>query len=286
MVGAGAFIAATTLLAKALGTDALGAPLHPFQITFGRFAFAGLAIAAVVVALRPAISFAQLRWHALRVLFGWGGVTLMFAAVATIPLAEATAISFLNPMVAMILAVLFLGERVGPVRRTAAAIALAGGLLLIRPGTGVFAPGALLALGAALALGAEVLLIKRLTRSDGPLAILAFSNGLGVILATLTVLPVWQTPTGAQWAAMVALGLAMACAQGCFVNGLRRAETSFVTPFIYLTLVFAGLYDFMLFGVLPDAVGWTGAAMIVTGALVLAWREGRAHRPQPAARPI
>ncbi|WP_306418031.1 DMT family transporter [Jannaschia formosa] len=278
MVAAAAFIAATTLLAKALGTPALGAPLHPFQITFGRFAFAALAVGAVVVALRPAIGFGQWRWHALRVLFGWGGVTLMFASVATIPLAEATAISFLNPIVAMVLAVLFLGERVGPVRWSAAAIALAGGLLLIRPGAGVFAPGALLALGAALALGAEVLLIKRLTRREGPLTILAFSNGIGVIFATLTALPVWQAPTGAQWTAMAALGLAMACAQGCFVNGLRRAETSFVTPFTYLTLVFAGVYDLMLFGTLPDAVGWTGAGLIVAGALTLAWREGRAVR--------
>jgi drug/metabolite transporter (DMT)-like permease len=129
-----------------------------------------------------------------------------------------------------------------------------------------------------------VLLIKRLTRTESRLAILAYSNGIGLLLASATALPVWQAPTGAQWAGMAALGLAMAAAQGCFVTAMGRAEASFVAPFSYLTLVFAALYDAALFGVVPDAVGWAGAALIVGGALILAWREGRpARRAQAAA---
>jgi drug/metabolite transporter (DMT)-like permease len=279
MVAAAALIAGTTLLAKALGTVALGTPLHPFQITFGRFLFAAIAVAAVVAFLRPRIDAARWPLHLGRVLCGWAGVTLMFAAVATIPLVEATAISFLNPIVAMALAVPLLGERVGPIRWMAAAIAVAGALLLLRPGGGVIAPGALLALGAALALGTEVLFIKRLTRTETTLAILAFSNGIGLVISSGTAATVWQAPSPGQWGAMAGLGLAMAAAQLCFASSLARAEASFVTPFGYLTLVFAGLYDAVLFGIVPDAVGWAGAGMIVAGAALLAWREGRAARP-------
>jgi drug/metabolite transporter (DMT)-like permease len=275
MVAATALIAATTLLAKALGTEALGTPLHPFQITFGRFLFAALAVACAVAALRPTIRATNWRVHLTRVVFGWTGVTLMFASVATIPLAEATAISFLNPVVAMVLAVPLLGERVGPIRWSAAAIAILGAVLLLRPGAGVIAPGALLALGAALALGVEVMFIKRLTRTEATLAILAYSNGIGLVIASVTAVAVWQAPTGAQWAALAGLGLAMAGAQFCFASSLARAEASLVTPFSYLTLVFAGLYDGMLFGVVPDVVGWSGAGLIVAGAALLAWREGR-----------
>lgn len=286
MVGATILLAATMLLAKSLGTAALGAPLHPFQVTFGRFLFAALAVAAAIALLRPRVRPDRWRLHVARVLFGWGGVTLMFAAVATIPLAEATAISFLNPVVAMALAVPLLGERVGPIRWAAAAIAVAGALLLLRPGSAAIAPGALLALGAALALGAEVLIIKRLTRTEGTLAILAYSNGVGLAIATATALPVWQTPAGAQWAAMAGLGLAMAAAQLCFASALARADASLVTPFSYLTLVFAGLYDAAIFGVVPDAVGWAGAALIVAGAGLLAWREARAARIPTAPAPL
>ena len=286
MVTATAFIAATTLLAKALGTDALGPPLPAFQVTFGRFLFGAVAIGAVAALLRPTLTLAHAPLQLGRVACGWTGVTLMFAAAASIPLAEATAISFLNPVVAMILAIPVLGERVGRVRWTAAAIAIAGGLLLLRPGAAAVAPGAVLAFGAALALGSEVLFMKRLTRVEGALSTLVWSNGVGLLVSCVAALPGWQAPTAAQWLAMGALGALMACAQGCFINALMRADASFITPFSYLTLVFAGLYDAAIFGVVPDAVGWTGAGLVILGAALLAWREGRLHRRATPPAPL
>ena len=65
----------------------------------------------------------------------------------------------------------------------------------------------------------------------------------------------------------------MAAAQTCFVNAMARADASFVTPFSYMTLIFATLYDALIFDVVPDAVSWIGAAIIVGGAGLLAWRE-------------
>ncbi len=96
MFCATAFIAATTLLAKALGTDALGPPLHPLQVSHGRFLFAWLAITAIALVLRPRFVRPHLPLHIGRTLCGFVGVTAMFAAAASIPLADATAISFLN----------------------------------------------------------------------------------------------------------------------------------------------------------------------------------------------
>jgi drug/metabolite transporter (DMT)-like permease len=272
MLAATALLAATTLLAKALGTDALGPPLHPVQVTFGRFLFAWLALIAVFAALRPTLTRVHWPLHTARVACGFTGVTLMFAAAAMIPLADATAISFLNPVFCMLLAIPLLGERVGPWRWTAAAIALVGALVLIRPGATVEV-GALLALGAALIIGLELIFIKRLSGREAPLQLLLISNSIGVLIATLAVLWVWQPPTPAQWAGMAALGLTMAAAQFCFVNSMARADASFVTPFTYLTLVFAALYDAALFGVLPDAISLLGAAIILTGAALLAWRD-------------
>ncbi|WP_255588408.1 DMT family transporter [Jannaschia pagri] len=283
MVGATVLIAATTLLAKALGTAALGTALPPLQVTFGRYLFAALAIFAAAAVLRPPMTTRQARWHLARILCGWGGVTLMFASVALIPLAEATAITFLNPIFAMILAIPLLGEQVGRVRWTAAVIALAGAIVLLRPGTGVLEWGALLALGAAVLLGTEVLIIKRLTRHESLLATLVWANGLGLVIAASTALPGWQPPTMAQWAGLAALGLTMAAAQGLFVNAMARADASFITPFGYLTLVFAGLYDAALFDVWLDGLGWVGAALILMGAGLLAWREGQRSK---AAKPL
>ncbi|MGH1577366.1 DMT family transporter [Planktotalea sp.] len=278
MICATAFIAVTTLLAKAIGTGTLGAPLHPLQITQARFLFAALALGSAALILRPQFGAVDLKLHILRTTCGAAGVTLMFASVAFIPLSDATAISFLNPVFAMVFAIFLLGERVGPVRWSAAGIALCGAIILLRPGSGTFEPGALLALGAAVILGLEIIFIKKLSGREAPFQILLVNNAIGLVIATLAVLTVWEPPTFAQWCALAGIGVGMAMAQTCFLNSVARADASFVVPFSYGTLLFAALYDAAIFGVIPEAVSILGAIVIILGAALLAWRETRASK--------
>jgi drug/metabolite transporter (DMT)-like permease len=272
---ASAFVAGTTLLAKTLGTGTLGPPLHPLQISHGRFLFALLALSIVFTVVRP--RFTPIAWplHGLRAFFGWGGVTLMFAAAAFIPLSDATAISFLNPVVALLLAIPFLGEKPGPWRSAAVVTALFGAIILLRPTPEAFQPAALLALGAAVMLGCEVIVIKFLSGRENPPQILLINNIIGLSIASLAVLPVWHMPTVEQWAALAGIGFLMAAAQGCFINAITRADASFVSPFWYATLVFAAVYDGLVYADWPDRVSILGAAIIVAGAALLAWREAR-----------
>lgn len=268
-----AFIAGTMLLAKTLGTDVLGPPLHALQISHGRFLFAFLTIGTATAVMRPPLKRPDWALHIGRSAFGFGGVTLMFAAVAFIPLSDATAISFLNPVFGMLLAIPLLGERVGRWRWLAAVMALIGAMILLRPGPNSFQPAGLLALGAAMLLGMELIFIKRLANKEGPFQILLTNNALGLCMATVAVVPFWAQPTPAQWMALAALGGLMAAAQACFVNAMARADASFVTPFTYVTLIFAALYDAVVFGVVPDQISILGAVIILTGATLLAWRE-------------
>lgn len=277
-LAAAGFAAGTTLLAKALGTGVLGPPMHALQVSQGRFAFALLALGLGAAVIRPRFSRPDLRLHTARSVLGWGGVSCMFAAAAFIPLSDATAISFLNPVFGMMLAVPLLGERVGPVRWGAAAIALAGAAVLIRPGGGAVQLGALLALGSAMLLGAELIAIKRLSGREGPMQILLVNNMIGLGIASAAASFVWQAPTAAQWAALAGIGVLMAGAQACFVNAVARADASFVAPFFYAALIFAAIYDAAVFGVLPDAVSVLGAVIILCGVGLLVWREGRARQ--------
>ncbi len=275
MLTATAFIAGTMVMAKSLGTDALGPPLHPLQISHGRFLFAFLAIASAALILRPKISHPHFGLHIGRTLFGWGGVTLMFAAVAFIPLSDATAISFLNPVFGMLLAIPLLGERVGKWRWFAAFTALLGALILLRPGPDSFQLAGLLAFGAAVTMGMELIFIKKLANREPAFQILLINNTIGLCIATLAVMPVWVMPTSEQWGALATLGILMAAAQACFVNAMAQAEASFITPFSYVTLLFASLYDLIIFDVWPDWISLLGALTILSGASLLAWRERR-----------
>ncbi|MEO1639704.1 MAG: DMT family transporter [Pseudomonadota bacterium] len=284
MLAATAFIAGTMLLAKALGTGTLGPDLHPLQVSHGRFVFAFVTIGTAALILRPRFTRPHAGLHIGRTFFGWGGVTLMFAAVAYIPLSDATAISFLNPVFGMMLAIPLLGERVGPWRWLAAAMALIGALILLRPGPDTFQLAGILALGAALLMGMELVFIKKLANRERPFQILLINNAIGLCLSSLAVIPVWIMPSAGQWAALAALGACMAAAQACFVNAMARADASFVTPFSYVTLIFAALYDLLIFDVIPDAISITGAVIILCGASLLAWRERQRpirHAPVP-----
>lgn len=276
-----AFIAGSMLIAKALGSTTYGPPLHALQISHGRFVFAFMGIAAAALILRPGLSKPHFGLHFARTGAGWVGVTLMFASVAYIPLADATAITFLNPVFAMMLAIPLLGERVGRVRWSAAALALAGAMILLRPTPDSFQPAALLALGAALVMGFELIFIKKLASRENPFQILIFNNLIGMTIASCAVIPFWQAPTPSQWALLVAIGLCMATAQAFFVNGMARADASFAAPFSYGTLIFAALYDVIFFGRFPDLVTFVGAGIIITGAVLLALREARLKRPNP-----
>lgn len=283
---AASFIAATTLMAKGLSTDAYGPPLHALQISHGRFLFAFIGLSTAAALLRPSLSTPRWRLHIARTTFGWAGVTLMFASVAFIPLADATAISFLNPVFGMMLAIPLLGEKVGRVRWSAAILALIGALVLLRPTPASFQPAALLALGAAMVMGLELIFIKKLAGRENPFQILLVNNMIGLGIATCAVLAVWQVPTGAQWALLAGIGLCMAVAQTCFVNAMARADASFVAPFSYATLVFAALYDAIFYGVVPDTVTYLGAGIIMAGALWLALREARLKKPSPPERSV
>lgn len=281
-----AFIALSTFFAKVLGSGAVGEPMHPFQIVFGRYLFALLALTPFVIAARETFRGAPLGLYLGRAICGTGGVTGLFTAAALIPLADATAISFLNPVFAMILAIAFLGEKVGPIRWGAAAIALTGGLLLIRPGVDAIQPGALIALAAAAFMAVEIIFAKILARTEGVARLLFITNAIAVGISAAMASFFWVAPTWTEWAVMAAVGVSMVSAQALFMATIKVSDASFATPFFYATLVFAALYDFVWFGVAPVPLSLAGAALIIVGAVTLAIREARAGAAPAAPAPL
>ena len=128
-------------------------------------------------------------------------------------------------------------------------------------------------------MGFEIIFIKRLASTEPPFQILLINNAIGLTSASLAVIPVWHMPTAIQWTALAGIGIMMAAAQTFFVNAMARADASFVVPFSYATLIFATLYDFMFFAVVPARTSIIGAVIIISGALLLAWREARIAAP-------
>ena len=275
-----ALFALLSLVAKLLGTDALGPPLHPMQISAARFIFALLFLCAVVL-VKP-VSFDQVPWalHLRRSIAGWCGVTCLFTAAIVMPLADATAISFLSIIVTLGLSVFMLKERAGPRRWGAAIIALIGALLITRPGTSAFQPVALIALLAAVFIGFEIIFIKQLSGREPVLRILLINNMIGAIISAAVIGFVWQMPTLAQWLLIILIGFLMIGVQATNILAMQRGDASFVAPFWFATPAFAAVYDYLVFSQTISAPSGLGILLIIGGGIFISWREHRAKQKQ------
>ncbi len=127
----------------------------------------------------------------------------------------------------------------------------------------------LFALLAAAMMGLEAIFIKHLAGNEPPMRILIINNVIGSLIAAGAAAFVWVSPSTLQSGLLIALGVVMVSGQALFIHSLKRGEASAVVPAFYFVLVFAALYDLVLFGVFPSALALMGSAMIVLSALLL-----------------
>ncbi len=268
MVVACSLLAVTSLIAKTLGNDTIGPALHGFQISAGRFFFAFLCLMPVAALVRPSFRNANWKLHFGRSICGWLGVSAVFAAAARMPLADATAISFLSPIITMILAVFILREIIPAGRWLLVIMSFAGMGLITRPGMEAFQPAALIAFISACFMGLEMIFIKKLADTEHPVRILIINNGIGATVSVSMALAFWAVPSPLQWGLLALLGATMVTGQSCFIQSMKRGNASFVAPFMYVTPVFAALYDYWLFGEIVSLVSGFGITMIIISAVL------------------
>ncbi|WP_374981484.1 DMT family transporter [Pseudomonas solani] len=205
------------------------------------------------------------------------GTSLFFTTgLRYIPLAEATAVNFLAPLVVTALSVPFLGERVTRGQWVAVLLGLGGVMLIVRPGSSLFTPAILLPLASALCFGFYQLFTRRLSQTDSP-GTSNFITGITNTLIMSTLVPFfWEAPaTLAHGLLLLALG---ACGMGGHVlltQAFRHASPALLAPFSYGQIVFAGLLGFLLFGHAPDAIGIAGILVIVGSGLFTAYAQRR-----------
>ncbi|MBT2771869.1 DMT family transporter [Halomonas sp. ISL-60] len=220
--------------------------------------------------------------HALRSGMGAAAMFASFAAVALLPVAEATLLAQLTPVFMAIGGVLLLGERFSLYRAGGIILAIAGVAVLILPGlnasssNGQITGYALGALGALLTAGA-LLTVRRISRTETAASI-AFYFIVVAALAGLATLPLgWAALTRAEFALLVLSGLFGGAAHIAMTLALRYAEASRLAPFEYIALVWPVLADWVLFGI-PVSSGFLLALPLMLSGVALAAMEGRRLR--------
>ncbi|MHA1570982.1 MAG: DMT family transporter, partial [Alphaproteobacteria bacterium] len=213
-----------------------------------------------------------------RSLLAMVAMTAWFYGLSQMPLAEATALSFTTPLFSSIAAVLLLGEVMRARRWTATAIGFLGALIILRPGFTEITSATYLVLGAALLMAVSQTIVKQLTKTDHPNAIVFW---LAFLLTPISAVPAWfawQAPTMTQLMWLVALGAVATLGHQALVRSFRVADITAVMPLDFTRLPFAALIGYLAFAELPDMWTWIGAGVIVASSVYIAHREAQLRR--------
>jgi drug/metabolite transporter (DMT)-like permease len=251
--------------------------VNPLMIVWGRYA---MALPAMIV----------LAWrHPRRLLASNRPVAQIFRALLPLllsiaiivslqylPLADMTAILFTMPLMLILLAALFLRERITAAQLAAVVVGFAGAIIIVRPGIGALQWAALLTLAAAFGAALLQILTRWLREGSDPLATFAYTMLVGFAAASLPLPWVWQNMSAVNWALLVAGGIVQLLAHAALIAGFSRAPSVTLAPFLYVQLAGAALFGIFVFDQWPDVPTIIGTGIIVASGLYVAAAERRA----------
>ena len=204
------------------------------------------------------------------------GTSLFFTTgLMYIPLAEATSVNFLAPVLVTALSVPLLGERVTRGQWLAVIFGFSGVLIIVHPGGDLFTPAVLLPFCSALFFCFYQLLTRKLSEIDSPTTSNFFAGLCNTLVMSALVPFFWQTPNLEHGAMMLALGACGMTAHLFLTQAFRLAAPALLAPFSYCQIIFAGLLGWLLFSHTPTLTTVIGIAVICCSGLAAAWQQSR-----------
>jgi drug/metabolite transporter (DMT)-like permease len=205
-----------------------------------------------------------------------------YYAYAHMQLATAVSLTFTRPLFMIVLAILFLGERVRWRRGLATVVGFIGVVIVLGPSDLALHPAALAALLSAASVSGAMVVIRQQAAVEGSLTLIAwFMVGTAVLTAVPAAID-WQTPHGIQWAYLVFIGLMSSIGQFCLIQAFTYGEATVMNPIDYGQLVLAAAFGYLVFSEVPTIWTVLGAVVIVSSTLYILLREARvSNKPPP-----
>lgn len=228
--------------------------------------------------------FPKMRWTILRTRRPWLqllraisllSISLLFiAGLRYIPLAEATAVMFLAPLIVTVLSALVLHEKVSKGQWLAVSIGFLGVLLIVRPGGELFTPAILLPVGGSICFAIYQLLTRRLASTDHAVTSNFLSGLFGTLVLTLLLPGEYSLEVASfDLMLMLLLGLLAMTAHMLLTMGLKYSSAATLAPFTYGQIIFAGIVGYFAFAQLPDALAILGVLIISCSGLAVAYLQ-------------
>jgi drug/metabolite transporter (DMT)-like permease len=252
----------------------VAATIDPLQMAFFRCTIGWLAILPFVAHVGlGTVRSNVLRLHLSRAALGTIAMFCAYYAIAHMPLADFTALSFTRPLFATVMAVIVLHEIVRWRRWTATIVGFLGVLVMVRPGVAEINPATFVALGESVSLALLIVIVKLMPRAEKTLTMLFWFGVFSIPITAVPAILVWEWPTAIEWLSLVVMGLSGVISQWLFILAFRTGEASFVAPIDYVRLVFVTITGYLMFAEIPTVWTLLGAAIIVGSTFYIMRRE-------------
>jgi drug/metabolite transporter (DMT)-like permease len=275
MVGATILFAASSAVSKWL--------VESYPIGEVLFTRTGIALITCALFIMPQTGLAAFRTrrlphHVMRSLSQGCSQTFLLIAFSLMPLAGAIAINFSAPLFTVLISALLLKEKVGLARWVALLVGFCGVLIVANPGAGVFQIGALFALANAVLYGSVTVGVRGMTATESAETLILYQLALLTAFFALLLPLGWISPTPADAGWILFNGVSNAVGQYWWTRALHLAPASAVAPFYYLSLIWASILGFAVWGDVPTISLVVGSAVVVASGLFLLWRESSARQ--------
>jgi len=249
------------------------------MVVWLRFVTQVVILGAVLFPLRglSLVRTAHLRWHVLRALMFVGMTGINFWALQYLQLTVTSSIFFTVPIIIALVSAPLLGEKLDRGRWAAIISGFVGVLVIVRPGSADFHPAMLACVVNAVLYALFMLMTRRLAAYDSPETIQYLPAIGAALLLTPFALAAWQWPdTWLQWTVACLLGVLGGAGHYLLALAHRYAPAGVIAPFLYQQVLYMALFGYLVFGDVPSAAVWAGAAIVIGSGLYLFSRERRA----------
>lgn len=251
------------------------------QLVFFRSAFAMIPLLMWIAwtsELKDAFYTKNFKGHLMRSMAGVGGMFMSFGALHYLSLPDATAITYVTPLLVTVLGALVLHETIRVWRWSAIGVGFVGVLIMLSPFLG-HSGGPDLALGAMIGLIGTVfsafasIAVRKLAGTEKTGAIVFYFSLITALAGLVTIGFGWIKPTPTEFALLVLAGFFGGIGQILHTASLRFAPVSVIAPFEYITLIWASLFGYVVFGEVPAQAVIIGAIIVISAGLFIIWRE-------------
>ena len=215
----------------------------------------------------------NIKLHFIRGIINVPTMYVGFAALMFIPLEQIQALHFIVPLIVTFLAVFFFKEKIRFVRITALIIGLLGMFVMLRPGMIEMNIGVYMVLFTSIVWSFIIIITKFLSKNDSPITILTYQYSLVTFFSFFIVIFFWETPSSIIFLYTFLAALSGTVLHLALIYSYKLVDLTLIQPFTFLSLIWASLFGYYIFGEEPDIFTWLGAIIIFSGVLIIFYRE-------------